>query len=112
MVWFYGFKLHLIINDQGSIILVKVTTVNVDDRKPVLEIIDEIWGVYTEIKGYISGSLELEFGDKGMTLITGVKNISQIKHSRYRSSISFNGQFAGGAYRLFISIKEAEHQDD
>ncbi|WP_394349091.1 transposase [Candidatus Enterovibrio escicola] len=33
--WFYGFKLHLIINDQGGIISVKVMTVNVEDRKPV-----------------------------------------------------------------------------
>uniref|UniRef100_UPI0037444A08 transposase n=1 Tax=Candidatus Enterovibrio escicola TaxID=1927127 RepID=UPI0037444A08 len=33
--WFYGFKLHLIIDNQGGIISVKVTMVNVDDRKPV-----------------------------------------------------------------------------
>ncbi|PCS23232.1 Mobile element protein [Candidatus Enterovibrio escicola] len=31
----YGYKLDLIINDQGSIISVKVTTANVDDRKPI-----------------------------------------------------------------------------
>nr|WP_150137868.1 transposase [Candidatus Enterovibrio escacola] len=42
MGWFYGFKLHLIINDQGSIILVKVTTANVDDRKPVSEMANEL----------------------------------------------------------------------
>nr|WP_263364447.1 transposase [Candidatus Enterovibrio escacola] len=28
MGWFYGFKLHLIINDQGGIISIKVTTSN------------------------------------------------------------------------------------
>nr|WP_199399431.1 transposase [Candidatus Enterovibrio escacola] len=50
MGWFYGFKLHLIINNKGGIISVKVTTVNVEDRKPVLERADELWGVYTEIK--------------------------------------------------------------
>ncbi|PCS24106.1 transposase [Candidatus Enterovibrio escicola] len=27
--WFYGFKLHLIINDPCGIISVKVTTINV-----------------------------------------------------------------------------------
>ncbi|PCS24198.1 Mobile element protein [Candidatus Enterovibrio escicola] len=27
-----------------------MTTVNVDDRKPVSEMSDELWGVYTEIK--------------------------------------------------------------
>ncbi len=50
MGWFYGLKLHLIINDQGGIISVKVMTANVDDRKPVSEIVDELWGVYTAIK--------------------------------------------------------------
>ncbi|PCS21952.1 Mobile element protein [Candidatus Enterovibrio escicola] len=44
MEWFYGFKLHLIINDQGGIISVEVTATNVDDRKPVSEIADNIWG--------------------------------------------------------------------
>ncbi|HFQ5401688.1 TPA: transposase [Vibrio vulnificus] len=32
---FYGFKLQPIINDQGGIISLKITTANVDDRKPV-----------------------------------------------------------------------------
>ncbi len=38
------------VNDQGGIISVKVTTANVDDRKPVLEMVDDLWGVYMEIK--------------------------------------------------------------
>ncbi|PCS23088.1 Mobile element protein [Candidatus Enterovibrio escicola] len=47
---FYYFNLHLIINNQSSIISVKVTTVNVDDKKPLSEMAEELWGVYTEIK--------------------------------------------------------------
>ncbi|PCS22826.1 Mobile element protein [Candidatus Enterovibrio escicola] len=73
MWWFYGFKLHLIINDQGGIISVKVTTVNVDDKKPVLEMVDELWGCLYRDKGYISGLLERGLADKGVTLITGMK---------------------------------------
>nr|WP_199399390.1 hypothetical protein [Candidatus Enterovibrio escacola] len=38
------------INDQGGIISVKVMTDNVDDRKPISEMTDELFGVYTEIK--------------------------------------------------------------
>uniref|UniRef100_UPI00155D95A9 transposase n=1 Tax=Rickettsia monacensis TaxID=109232 RepID=UPI00155D95A9 len=30
--WFFGFKLHMIINDKGEIIAVKITKGNVDDR--------------------------------------------------------------------------------
>ncbi|PCS21948.1 Mobile element protein [Candidatus Enterovibrio escicola] len=73
MGWFYGFKLHLIINDQGGIISVKVTTANLDDRKPISERVDELWGCLYEDKGYISDPLERDLAIKGVTLITGVK---------------------------------------
>jgi hypothetical protein len=33
--WFFGFKLHLIINDQGEILAFMLTAGNVDDRRPV-----------------------------------------------------------------------------
>ncbi|PCS21789.1 hypothetical protein [Candidatus Enterovibrio escicola] len=40
-----------------------MTTVNVDDRKPVSEMSDELCGVYTEIKViyliYCSGNLQI-----------------------------------------------------
>ncbi|WP_150142342.1 transposase [Candidatus Enterovibrio escicola] len=36
--------MYLIINDQGGIISVKVTTVNVDDKKLVQDMINNLWG--------------------------------------------------------------------
>uniref|UniRef100_UPI0012382060 IS982 family transposase n=2 Tax=Candidatus Enterovibrio escicola TaxID=1927127 RepID=UPI0012382060 len=73
MEWFYDFKFHLIINNQGGIISVKVTTDNLDDRKPMSEMADELWGCLYGDKGYISDPLERELADKGVTLITGMK---------------------------------------
>ena len=35
MVWFYGFKLHLVINDQGELVAVQLTPDNTDDRTSV-----------------------------------------------------------------------------
>jgi len=35
MGWFYGFKLHLIVNEQGELLAVQLTLGNIDDRKPV-----------------------------------------------------------------------------
>ena len=35
MGWFFGFKLHLIVNDCGELLAVRLTPGNVDDRKPV-----------------------------------------------------------------------------
>ena len=37
MGWFFGFKLHLIINDKGEILNFVFTTGGVDDREPLKE---------------------------------------------------------------------------
>ena len=37
--WFYGFKLHLVINDRGEILNVALTSRNIDDRRPVKELL-------------------------------------------------------------------------
>ena len=44
MGWFHGFKLHLIVNDQGDLLAVHLTPANTDDRKPVPQMIKELWG--------------------------------------------------------------------
>ncbi|PCS21134.1 transposase [Candidatus Enterovibrio escicola] len=75
MGWFYGVRLNLIINDQGGSISVKVTMTNVDDKKLMSEMADELWRCLYGDKDYISGPLERKCADKGMTLITGVKEI-------------------------------------
>ncbi|PCS24146.1 Mobile element protein [Candidatus Enterovibrio escicola] len=46
--------------------------VNVDDRNPVSEMADELWGRLYGDKGYISSPLGRELADKGVILITGV----------------------------------------
>ena len=33
--WFYGFKLHLLVDDRGQILSFRITRGNVDDRTPV-----------------------------------------------------------------------------
>ncbi|PCS22361.1 hypothetical protein BTN49_2090 [Candidatus Enterovibrio escicola] len=66
-------NLRIIINDQGGIISVKVTTVNVIDRRPVSKMADDLWGCLYGDEGYISDPLEWELADKGVTLITGMK---------------------------------------
>ena len=47
MGWFYGFKLHIIINDKGELISVKFTPGNVDDRAPVLDLTEGLRGSFT-----------------------------------------------------------------
>jgi hypothetical protein len=126
MGWFYGFKLHLLINECGEILSVKVTPGNVDDRVPVPAMTDGLWGKLYGDKGYLSQVLFDELAGKKITLITNIrrnmkprlmqlwdklmlrkrfvietvfdqlKNISQIEHSRHRSVTSFMVHLVAG----------------
>ncbi len=35
MGWFYGFKLHIVVNDKGELLNFIITQANVDDRSPL-----------------------------------------------------------------------------
>lgn len=75
MGWFFGFKLHIIINDKGEILSFYLTKGNVDDRNvDVMKVLtSEIFGKVFGDRGYISKALsELLYND-GIQLITKVK---------------------------------------
>ena len=58
--WFYGFKLHLVVNDCGEILACYVTSGNVDDRQPVPKLMQQIHNLFGKIfadKGYLSAKL-------------------------------------------------------
>jgi hypothetical protein len=119
MGWFYGFKLHLIVNDRGGLVKVFVTPGNIDDRVPVPKMTKDLFGKLFGDKGYIKQELFEFLLGKGITFITGIKknmknrimemtdkillrkrsiietindqlkNISQIEHTRHRSCSNF-----------------------
>jgi len=75
MGWFFGFKLHLIINDKGEVLSFYLTKGNVDDRdaKAITRMTKEIFGKLFGDKGYISKALsDMLFGN-GIQLITAVR---------------------------------------
>ncbi len=55
--WFFGFKLHLVVNDQGELLAVCITPGNVDDRKPVPRLAKKLFGKLFGDQGYISQPL-------------------------------------------------------
>ena len=57
MGWFYGFKLHLVVNDCGGLLGVKLTPANEDDRAPVASMVSALTGQLFGDKGYISQKL-------------------------------------------------------
>jgi Transposase DDE domain len=117
--WYFGFKLHLIINEFGEIISFMITPANVDDRKPVPEMTKNLFGKLFGDRGYISQKLFELLLQKNLQLITTIKknmrnrliplidkillrkrslietvndqlkNISQIQHTRHRSVCNF-----------------------
>ena len=117
--WFFGFKLHLLINDKGEFMAFKVTAGDVDDRKPIAFLTKNLTGKLIGDKGYISQPLFEVLFQQGLQLITRIKrnmknklmslqdkfllrkrgliecvndqlkNKSQIEHSRHRSVCGF-----------------------
>jgi Transposase DDE domain len=114
--WFYGFKLHLVINDRGEVLGLTLTPGNTDDRRPVAKLVRQLWGKLFGDRGYIGQELCEQLWTEGVQLITKLKrnmknkwmpvldqlllrkraliecvndqlkNISQIEHTRPRSA--------------------------
>jgi len=73
--WFYGFKLHLIINDRGEILDFMFTQGNVDDRDPLKHksFHERIFGKLFGDKGYICTNLFEQMFVDGVHLITKIR---------------------------------------
>jgi transposase len=73
--WFFGFKLHLVINGRGELLSVYLTPGNVDDRNPVPRLLRKLFGKVFGDKGYISQPLR-EFLRQtfGVQLVTKLRS--------------------------------------
>ncbi|WP_134344253.1 IS982 family transposase, partial [Flavobacterium psychrophilum] len=76
MGYFYGFKLHIVINDKGEILSFNITQANVDDREPLKNenFLKNIFGKLFGDKGYISKELTKVLFVDGIHLITSIRN--------------------------------------
>jgi hypothetical protein len=73
--WFYGFKLHLVVNDRGELLAFCLTPGNVDDRRPVPRLVKRLFGELFGDKGSISQALaEALLVTQGVRLITKLRN--------------------------------------
>jgi hypothetical protein len=74
MGWFYGFKLHLVVNDCGELLACQITPGNVDDREPVPALSRRLFGKLIADRGYISQALFEQLLDTfGLQLITKLR---------------------------------------
>lgn len=117
--WFYGFKLHLIVNTDGEVLAAQLTPGNTNDRKPVRELTQGLFGKLYADKGYVSEALSEALKTQGICLVSKVnknmrpealsdvdaallkkrmciesvieqlKHQSQLEHTRHRSYQNF-----------------------
>jgi hypothetical protein len=75
--WFFGFKLHLVVNDRGELLAFCLTPGNVDDRRPVPKLLAQVrrrFGKLFGDRGYISQPLtEQLLVEHGIQLITKLR---------------------------------------
>lgn len=142
MGWFYGFKLHIVINECGELLAWTVTPGNVDDRKPVRMLSKNIFGKLYGDKGYISQELFKDLFERGIELVTKVKknmknklvsefdkyilrkraiiesvndqlqNISQIEHTRHRCMENFMVNILGALIAYCLQPKKPSIQNE
>lgn len=134
--WFYGFKLHLIVNDKGELLAVFLTPGNVDDRDPLVHMTRDIFGRLFGDRGYVSQPLFEQLFEQGLELITTIrknmknalmkledklllrkryiietindqlKNISQIEHTRHRKPANFAVNLIAGLVAYTLQPKK------
>ena len=75
MGWFFGFKLHIIINERGQIIDFLITQGNVDDRQPLKDktFHDKVFGKIFADRGYIGQDLFEQLFVDGIHLVTRIR---------------------------------------
>ena len=75
MGWFFGFKLHIAINEKGELSGANISAGNVDDRdeKVLDKVLENVSGKLFADKGYISKKLFEHLFEQGTLLITSVR---------------------------------------
>jgi len=71
--WFFGLKLHVVINHKGQIMALKITPGNIADSTVLDEITRHLRGKLYADKGYISREVFTKLWQRGRHLITGIR---------------------------------------
>ena len=124
--WFFGLKLHLVINERGELQAFQLTNGSTHDLVPVESLVEKLFGYLFGDKAYLSKKMFSKLYERGLKLVTKVrsnmknklmdpfeklmlrsrgviesvnnrlKNGCQIEHHRHRSPINFLANLFGG----------------
>ena len=73
MGWFFGFKLHILVNRHAHIISFSVTKGNCDDRHAPDTLFDSIFGTLFGDRGYLGEPFYERMQARGVHIITELK---------------------------------------
>jgi len=86
--WFFGLKLHVIINHVCEIVSIRVTRGNTDDRKPLLDMCKGLTGMIFGDKGYVSKAKTEALFKQELKLITSLKkNMKKIFRTKQEKDL-------------------------
>jgi hypothetical protein len=136
MGWFFGLKLHVVINHLGEILAFKVTPANMSDTKVVDVLSKNLTGKLFGDKGYIGKKLFRRLLERGLQLVTQIrsnmknqlmdytdrltlrkrslvesvfhifKDILSMDHTRHRSPMNFLTNLVGGLAAYCLSDRK------
>ena len=114
MGWFFGFKLHLVIDLSGNLMAITLTPANQNDRRPVEMLLKNFKGTVCGDKGYISKELAQRLAEKGIKLVTGIKKgmenkLMEIKDKLLLKKRSLIESVIGKLKRCF-SLEHSRHR--
>jgi hypothetical protein len=110
--WFFGFKLHIVINDMGEIIKFVITQAHIDDRDPLKNqrFHDNIFGKLFGDRGYISQNLFEQLFIDNIHLITRIrKNMKNALMHLYDKIILRKRAIIETVYDLLKNGCQIEH---
>jgi hypothetical protein len=112
MGWFFGFKLHLVFNNDNEIVALKLTPGNIHDSKPVPVLTRELTGKLFGDKGYIGQKLAEDLLRRGLTLFTRVrKNMKALPLSvEDRALLNARNMADIGQIKEFSSLNLSKHR--
>lgn len=86
--WFFGLKLHIVINNHGELMAFKITRGNMHDAKASQSILHHLKGMAFGDKGYLGKEIFSSLLKKGLKLITrSRKNMKPKSHSKFEKQL-------------------------
>lgn len=77
--WFFGLKLHIVINDRGELMAFKITRGNRHDSKEAVPLLKKFKGLAFGDKGYLGKRIFNELISSGLKLITRTRKNMKTK---------------------------------